>query len=95
MAEFAGFNTRLLRESGVSVKPKNRTVYRPLLDKNPADPSTVMTTMLDAKRLVNETGQQHVVITADQQIYRVLVDITWAYAPFDELCWVCWKFDGK
>ena len=43
------------------------------------DPSTVKTTMLDAKRLVNETGQQHVDITADQQIYRVLVDITWAY----------------
>ena len=79
VAEFAGFNTRLLRESGVSVKPKNRTVYRSLLDKNPADPSRVMTTMLDAKRLVNETDQQHVVITADQQIYRVLVDITWAY----------------
>ena len=77
--EYAGFNTRLLRQSGVQVKPKNRTMYnRPLIDKNPSDPSTVLTTLLDSKRIVNDAGQDEVVVTADQQIYRVMVDLSWA-----------------
>ena len=76
-AEFSGFNTRLHRESGNTAKAKNKTLYRPLIDKNPSDPSTVLTTMMDSKRLVNEAGQEEVVITADQQIYRVMVDLTY------------------
>ena len=75
--EFSGFNTRVLRESGSSVQPKNKTIYRPLLGKNPSDPSTVLTAMLDSKRVVKEAGQDENVITADIQIYRIMVDLAW------------------
>ena len=35
--------------------------------------------MIEARRLTNQVGQPHTIITADQQIYGVMVDITWAY----------------
>ena len=62
-----------------SLKPKNKTMYAPLIDMKPSDPSTVMTAMIEARRLTNQVGQLHTIITADQQVYRVMVDITWAY----------------
>ena len=46
--DYSGFNTRLLRESGVQINPKNRTMYRPLINKTPSDPSTVGCAMLYA-----------------------------------------------
>ena len=79
-AEYAGFNTKHFRESGTSLKPKNKTMYTPLIDMKPSDPSTVMTAMIEARRLTNQAGQPHTIITADQQIYRVLIDITWAHS---------------
>ena len=77
--EYAGFNTKHVRESGVSFKPKNKTMYTPLIDMKPSDPSTVMTAMIEARKLMNLAGQSNTIITADQQIYRVMIDISWAY----------------
>ena len=71
--EYAGFNTRHVRESGASLKPKNKTMYTPLIDMKPSDPSTVMTAMIEARRLTNQEGQHDTIITADQQIYRVMM----------------------
>ena len=34
--------------------------------------------MMEARRLTNQVGQPHTIITADQHIQRVMVDITWA-----------------
>ena len=77
--EYAGFNTRHVRESGASLKLKNKTMYTPLIDMKPSDPSTVMTAMIEARRLTNQAGQPDTIITADQQIYRVMIDISWVY----------------
>jgi hypothetical protein len=35
--------------------------------------------MVEAQRLTNETGQVVTIFTADQQLYRIVVDITWVY----------------
>ena len=41
----------------------------------PSDPDTMMTATMEATRLTNDTGQSFTIITADQQLYRVIVDI--------------------
>ena len=45
----------------------------------PSDPDTMMTAMIEAKRLTSQTGQTVTIFTADQQLYRVVVHITWVY----------------
>ena len=103
--EYAGFNTKHVRESGVSLKPKNKTMYTSLIDMKPSDPSTIMTAMIEARRLTNLANT---IITADQQIYRVMIDISWAYeGDFKDFifrlgdmhllisfCWCSWEFNG-
>ena len=76
--EYGGFNTRLSREQGQSVRAATKAVYTPLIDMTPSDPDT-MTAMMEAARLTNDTGQSFTIFTADQQLYRVIVDITWVY----------------
>ena len=39
--DFNGFNTEGLCEAGVSLKPKSRVIYQPLIDKTPSDPSAI------------------------------------------------------
>ena len=77
--EYGGFNIRLSREQGQSVQAATKAVYTPLIDMTPSDPDTMMTDMMEATRLSNDTGQSFTISTADQQLCRVIVDITWVY----------------
>ena len=36
-----------------------------------------MTDMIEAEKVTNEAGQAYTVFTADQQLYRVVLDIIW------------------
>ena len=45
----------------------------------PAHPDTIMTAMNKAQILSEETGQHFTLFTADQQLYRVAVEVQWAY----------------
>ena len=54
-------------------------VYTPLINLTPSDPTTIMTAMIEAKRITNTTGQKHTIFTCDQQLYKLLVDIKWVY----------------
>ena len=44
----------------------------------PADPDTIITAMNKAQKLTEETGQNFTLFTADQQLYRVLVEVQWS-----------------
>ena len=77
--EYNGYNTRQTREQGVSMEPATRAVYLPLIDMPPSDPDTIMTALHEAKRLTNERGQKNAIFTSDQQLYKVAVDVQWAY----------------
>jgi len=77
--EFGGFNTQLTREQNITVKPGTKAMYQPLIDMTPSDPTTMMTAMVEAQKLTNQTGQTFTVFTADQQLYRVMVDVLWVY----------------
>ena len=77
--DYHGFNTRHAREAGESIKPGTKLLYMPLIDRTPSDPSTMLTAMIEAQRLNTEAGQKTTIFTADQQLYKVMVDITWVY----------------
>ena len=75
--DFAGYNTEILRKSGKSKNLKTNVVYQPLINKAPSDPSTILTAMCDVEFASIESGQIETVFAFDQQLYRVVVDITW------------------
>ena len=77
--EFGGYNTCRSREQGHASKPQTKTVYLPLIDMAPAEPTTMLTAMVEAQQLTNSTGQVYTIFTNDQQLYRIVVHITWVY----------------
>ena len=42
----------------------------------PAEPTTMLTAMVEAPQLTNSTGQTYTIFTNDQQLYRIVVSIT-------------------
>lgn len=76
--EYNGFNTKKAREEGLSLQQKTRAIYLPLIDMPPAEYDTVLTSMLQVKRLSEAAGQPFTVLTFDQQLYRYAVEIQWA-----------------
>ncbi len=73
--EDSGFNTKLARESGRGMQNAAIAMYLPLIDKPPTDYSTMMTALVEAIRLTEETCQPYTVFTCDQQLYKIVVDI--------------------
>ena len=61
------------------MKPKTRPVYLPLIDMPPSDPDTILKALHEAKHLTNERGQKNTIFTSDQQLYKVAVEMKWAY----------------
>lgn len=66
-----------MREDGQCLKPKTKIIYRPLINKTPSDPSTILTAMCDVEKICEQSGLKETVFTCDQQLYRVTVDIIW------------------
>ena len=54
-------------------------MYLPLIDMAPAEPTIMLTVMVEAQQLTNSTGQVYTIFTNDQQLYRIVVHITWVY----------------
>ena len=82
--EFGGYNTKTCRDQVHAVKPATKVLYKPLIDMVPSDPSTILTAMYEAQKDTRETGQTFTVMTADQQLYRVMVRVMWAYPKLFE-----------
>ena len=78
IAEYGGNITKVAREKNHTVRPATVTRYRPLIDLKPSDPSTVKTAMIEAQALTSDCGQKFVIITADQQLYKIIVDNMWS-----------------
>jgi hypothetical protein len=54
-------------------------MYTPLIDMVPSDPTTMMTAMVEAQKLTRQSGHVFTVFTADQQLYRVVVNVMWVH----------------
>ena len=76
--DFSGYNTRRTRETGQTKQLKTRILYKPLINKTPADPSTILTAMCDLGSTSRQAGQCMSLFTCDQHLYRVALDIVWA-----------------
>ena len=61
------------------MQPKTQAVYLPVIDMTPSYPGTIMTALYEAKRLTKERGQKNAIFTSDQQLYKVAVEVQWAY----------------
>ena len=81
-------------------------IYLPLIDMPPAEHDTILTSVLQVKRLSEAAGQQFTVFTLDQQLYRYAVESQWVLPGLfpihifcqtwgntfpHELYWPCWK----
>ena len=75
--EFNGFNTKMCRESNGKVKQKTKAVYLPLIDMHPAEYDTVLTKMVKVRELTRKNGQKFSVVTFDQQLYNLAIQIQW------------------
>ena len=62
--DFNGYNTREIRMAGKRAKPNTKVYYRPLIDKTPSDPSTVLTAMHNTERISNDAGPEITVLTS-------------------------------
>ena len=45
----------------------------------PSNPDTMMTAMHEARRISVNCGQEFTMFTADQQLYRVMVNVLWVH----------------
>ena len=84
VSEYAGFNTRMSREENHSLIPETSVAHSPLIDMVPSDHSTIMTAMIEARRITKHTGQSMTVFTADQQLYSVAVNVVWVYPELSD-----------
>ena len=76
--DFHGFSTNEARIAGHIPKPKSKIIFSQLIDQTLSEPSTMLTSMVDAEIVTNAAGQKITVFTADQQLYSVVLDIMWA-----------------
>ena len=51
----------------------------------PSDPSAILTAMCEAQKETKRRGQMFTVLTADQQLYCVIVHVKWAYPKLFEI----------
>ena len=69
--------TRSSREQGHALQEQTKVFYRPLLNLKPSAESTMLTGMLKAGDLSKAAGQEYVVLTLNQQLYRVVLHVLW------------------
>ena len=74
--------TREAREKCLQGMP-TKYVFGPLIDATRNHPDTVLTTLTFIKKFVNNHGQQHIVVVADIQLYKIILRIKWS----DPLRW--------
>ena len=77
--EHNGYNTRLCRQQGHSLKPHTEITYFPLIDMPPSEYTTIFSAMVKAQNICKDLNHPYVVMTLDQQLYRVAVHLKWQY----------------
>ena len=73
--EYNGYNTQLSRKNGVLPQPKSTVSFMPLIDLPPAQHDTILTSLEKGLSLVKNNGNGVLIFTADQQLYKIVIDI--------------------
>ena len=74
--EHSGYNTRLCRQAGMSPMTASAVRYLPLINMTPSDPDCINTAMAHGFKITKDSNQNIMVMTCDQQLYKIVVDIT-------------------
>ena len=74
--EYSGYNTKIARESGMQLQTATHTTYYSLVNMNPAEPDTVLSTMHVVKSATEKAGQEYTVFTNDQQLFKITTQMT-------------------
>ena len=75
--KFYGYSTQLTREQGHQPQSRTKAIYMPLIDMKPSDPDTMLTSMVKVQNLSSQTDKPFSILTCDQQLYWVAVQIPW------------------
>ena len=70
--EYNGYITGLCRQTD---KPHTEVALLPLIDRPPAHPDTIKTAIEKGVSLARAEGDDVLMFTADQQLYKVNIDI--------------------
>ena len=72
-SEFNGYNLKQSREQDHAICPYTKAVYLP------AEPNTILTTMVGSQRLTTMTGLVYTIFTNDHQLCCIAVNMTLVY----------------
>ena len=75
--DYSGYNTKLRQRQGCETKLKTNILYSPLINEKLFNPSTTLTAIHAVEKVTKEAGQEITILTYDQQLYRVVVNIVW------------------
>ena len=77
--EYYGFNVKNWRVLGIATKKKTQVIYKQLIHMKPSDPETIKMAILRATEtyLLLLQNQNFVVLTYDQQLYAVALNVIW------------------
>ena len=77
--EYKSFNKKLAREVGVGLHLATNVTYMRLFNMNITEPDTMLTTLKLVKSQSEQVGQEY---TNDQQLFKIVSQITW-YMPVE------------
>ena len=75
--EYNGYNTKIAREAGQKLQPRTYVTYFPLININPAEPGTILTTIHMVKTATENYSQTYTICTNDQQLFKITAQMTW------------------
>ena len=82
--EYSG-NIKFTRESGRGIQNATIAIHLPLIDKPLKDHLTMMTALVEAICLTEESCQPYTIFTCDQQLHKIVLDIKWTYEKFQNV----------
>ena len=62
-----------IKNNGQRLKSKTKLILTSLLNRAPSESSTMLTTLIYAKKIAIQAGKNKIIFTADQQLYRAFV----------------------
>ena len=69
--QYNGYNTKIAKESGQTLQSRTYVACFPLINMNPTESDTILSTMHMVKKAPENSGQRYTIFTNDQQLFRI------------------------
>lgn len=63
-----------IKNNGQRLKSKTKLILTSLLNRAPSESSTMLTTLIYAKKIAIQARKNKIIFTADEQLYRAFVE---------------------